>query len=269
MVDHHLDGVVARERAVLDAVDARADARPDTGVAVGVGRDFQTRTMRLVGDGRELLVGVLLRAREPAVRHHATRRRDLDDARAVLDLVAHRLAHLGHAVRDPLFDTERHDAGPEPLEHGRVEVAAGGRDRMPGGHEAWTVDPTIVDRARERDVEEVAAGLDEEAEVARGREAREQRGPAGERPPQCAERGIVLHVAARVPTTGPAQEHVQLHVHETRQQRDVAEIDLGRVARQLGRIHRRDAFTLDDDHRRRSHYPRVDVDPPIRPQDEG
>ena len=104
MLDHHLDRLVARERAVLDAVDAGADARADAGVAVRVRGDLDAGAVRFVDDRLELLVGVLLRAREPAVRHHAARRRDLDDARAVLDLVAHRLAHLGHAVGDALLD---------------------------------------------------------------------------------------------------------------------------------------------------------------------
>ena len=80
MLDHHLDRVVARERAVLDAVDAGPDARPDAGVAVRVRGDLEPGAVRLVDDRRELLVGVLLRAGEPAVRHHAARRGDLDDA---------------------------------------------------------------------------------------------------------------------------------------------------------------------------------------------
>ena len=63
-------------------------------------------------------------------------------------------------------------SGAKPLEHRRVEVTAGRRDRVPGRHEARAVDPAVVDRARERDVEQVAAGLHEQPEVAHGREAR-------------------------------------------------------------------------------------------------
>ena len=48
---------------MLDAVDARADARSDTGVAVRMRRDLDPGPMRFVDDGRELLVRVLLRAR--------------------------------------------------------------------------------------------------------------------------------------------------------------------------------------------------------------
>ena len=72
MLDHQLDRVVGGEGAVLDAVDAGADARPDAGVAVGVRGDLDAGAVRLVDDRLELLVGVLLRARE---RRCATSRR--------------------------------------------------------------------------------------------------------------------------------------------------------------------------------------------------
>ena len=46
---------------MLDAVDAGADTRSDSRVAVRVRGDLQARAMRLVGDRGELFVGVLLR----------------------------------------------------------------------------------------------------------------------------------------------------------------------------------------------------------------
>src|SRR5207249_4756619 len=109
--DHHLYGLVARERPVLDAVDPGTDAGPDARVAVRVRGDFQARSMCFVGDRRELFVRVLLRAGETAVRHHPTRGRDLDETCAVLDLVADGLAYLADTVRDALLDAERHDVG--------------------------------------------------------------------------------------------------------------------------------------------------------------
>ena len=63
---HQRDGVVAGQRPVLDAVDPGPDAGPDAGVAVGVGRHAQAVAVRLVHDGRQLLVGVLLGARRPS-----------------------------------------------------------------------------------------------------------------------------------------------------------------------------------------------------------
>jgi hypothetical protein len=60
--DHHLNGLVAGERSVLDAIDAGPDARANAGVPTGVGRDPDAGPMRLVDDGCQLLVGRLLRA---------------------------------------------------------------------------------------------------------------------------------------------------------------------------------------------------------------
>ncbi len=57
----------------------------------------------------------------------------------------------------------------------RVEMAARRHDRMPGGHDAAAVHPARVDRLGQRDVEQVATGLDEQAEVAHRREPGEQR----------------------------------------------------------------------------------------------
>ena len=63
MVDHHLNGVVAGEEAVLDAVDARPDAGPDRAVAERVRGHPDAGAVSLVGDRGEFLVGVLLRTR--------------------------------------------------------------------------------------------------------------------------------------------------------------------------------------------------------------
>ena len=62
----------------MQSTPARMHARI-AGVAVRVRGDLEPGAVRLVDDRRELLVGVLLRAREPAVRHHAARRGDLDE----------------------------------------------------------------------------------------------------------------------------------------------------------------------------------------------
>jgi hypothetical protein len=110
---------------VLDAVDAGLDGGADAVVAVGVGGDLEPGPMGLVGDGDQLLGGVLLRTGRARVGHDAAGRAHLDELGAVLDLVAHGLAHLGDAVGDPLLHREGEHPGPEALEHRRVEVAAG------------------------------------------------------------------------------------------------------------------------------------------------
>ena len=97
---------------------------------------------------------------------------DLDQLGAVLDLVAHRLADLVDAVGDALLDRQLQHAGHERGEHRRVEVPARRRDRMAGGDHPRAVDPARVDGLAQRDVEQVAAGLDEQSEVAHGGEAR-------------------------------------------------------------------------------------------------
>ena len=58
----------------------------------------------LVDDRAQLLVGVVLRTGRTGERHDPARRAHLDLLRAVLDLVAHRAAHLAHAVGDALLD---------------------------------------------------------------------------------------------------------------------------------------------------------------------
>ena len=151
-----LQRVVGGQRAVLDAVDPGPDAGADAGVAVGVRRHAQAVAVGLVDDGVQLLVGVLLAPGGGAERHDAARRRDLDQLGAVLDLVAHGLAHLGHAVGDALLDALGHDPGRQPLEHGRIEVAAGRGDGVAGREDARAREPAVVDRLHEVDVEQEA-----------------------------------------------------------------------------------------------------------------
>ena len=238
----------------------------DACIAVCVRGDPDAGAMGFVDDRCELFVRVLLRAREPAVRHHAAGRRDLDQPCAVLDLVTHRFAHLGHAVRDAFLDSELEDVGAEPLEHRGIEVSAGGRDRVTGRHDPRAVDPPVVDRTRERDVEQVATGLDEQTEVADRREPGFQRPAAVHDRAECSERGIVLDVAAAVPAVRSAQQHVDLHVHQPGQQRDVAQVDLPRAVGNGVGVDRGDAISFDDDRGGLAHLARVDVDPPVRPQ---
>ena len=58
---------------MLDAVDAGLDGRPDRIRAVRVRRDPQPAPVRLIDDGAQLLVGVVLRAGRPGGRHDPAR----------------------------------------------------------------------------------------------------------------------------------------------------------------------------------------------------
>ena len=162
-LERELLRLLAHERRVLDAVDPGLDRGLDPLVTVRVRGDPHAASVRFVDDRPQLLVGVVLRARRTGERHDATRRAHLDLLGAVLDLVAHRPAHLADAVGDPLFDRQRQHPGREPLEHRRVEVPTARRDRVPGREDPRPGDPTGVDRLHERDVEEQSAGLHEQA----------------------------------------------------------------------------------------------------------
>ena len=157
--------------------------------------------MRLVGDRGELLVGVLLRAGRGAVRHHPARRGHLDQLGAVPDLVT---AHA-RTSSTPLAMPSATDSGMMPgrqtLEHRGVEVSAVGGDGVPGREDARPVVPALVDRALQRDVEQVAARLHHQPEVAHGRETGLQRGACVDRAAQGAVRGVVLHAVHRVGQT--------------------------------------------------------------------
>ena len=132
MVGHHLDGFVGRQKSMLNAVDSGADTSADGAIADGVGGDPDPGTMRFVGDGSELGIGVLLRPRCRAVRHYAAGCRYLDDLGAVANLVAHTGDNLGHTVSDPFGHGQRHDARRKSLKNRRVQVPAVRRDGMPG-----------------------------------------------------------------------------------------------------------------------------------------
>ena len=120
-----------------------------------------------------------------------------------------------------------------------------------------------VDRPLQRHVEEIAAGLDHQAQIAHGGEPGVQGGAGVHPAAQRAVRRVVLHTVHRsgqpLGTAGTADEQVQLHVHQTRQQRDVTQIDDCRRIRQRAfGIHRGDAVV-----RRRRRRPASE---PLRPR---
>ena len=255
MIDHHLNRLVGGQEAVFDAVDPGTDAGPDRGVADGVRGHSYPGAVGFVGDRGELRVGILLGARGGAVRHDSAGRRHLDQLGAVANLVADTGDHVGHTVGDALGDRQRHDPGRESLEHRRVQVPAVGGDGVTRGIDARAGVPALVDGALQRDVEQVAAGLDHQPEVAHGGEPGIQRGARVHRTAQCAIGGVVLNAVHRrrqaLGPTGAADEQVELHVHQARQQRDVPEVDdRGRIRQWPFGIDRGDALPVDHHHRR-------------------
>ena len=204
--------------------------------------------MGLVGDCGKFVSGILLSTGRPGIRHHPARSAALDEIDSMLDLVAHRLAHLVDPVSDSLFERQRHDVGSKRTLGAGIEMSTRGNNGVACRVDPWTVDPTGVDRVAQGDVEHVASGLHEQSEVADGREPGAQRphsvvdGPQGHlgwiEPNRIVETGA-----------GPAQHEIDLHVHEPRDERQLRKLyQLVGVARGAGvGAHLGDAVALDAD----------------------
>ena len=162
--------------------------------------------------------------------------------------------------------------GRQPLEHGRVEVATGGRDGVPRRDDAGTGEPALVDGPGQVDVEQVPTGLHHEAEVAHRREAGHRawcgssplHGASGRRD-RPAPRGGGPAGPSGPP--GPPMSMLSSMSIRAGQQRHVAQVDLGGGGREVGRVHADDLVPLDDDHRRRAHLTGVDIDPAVGPDE--
>ena len=98
-------------------------------------------------------------------------------------------------------------------------------DRVPGRHHPRPVDPARVDGLAQCHVEQVAAGFDEQPEVAHRGESGAQRAAGVADRAQHPRRGIVLDLGQPGLLAPPAHQEVDLHVHQTGQQNLVAEID--------------------------------------------
>ena len=84
---------------MFDAVDTGPVAGPVGTVPNGVRCDAHACPVSLVGDRSEFLIGVLLGTGGGAVRHHATRRGDLDQLGAVANLIPHARPYIVDTVR--------------------------------------------------------------------------------------------------------------------------------------------------------------------------
>ena len=87
---------------MLDRGDARRRGELDGFGSMRVRRDFASELGRLVDDGFHFFERVLRGVDRVALGEHAARCADLDDVRAVLDLIAHGFAPFLRAVRDAI-----------------------------------------------------------------------------------------------------------------------------------------------------------------------
>jgi hypothetical protein len=116
--------------AVLDRARAGV-AHPDHALlAVAVRGDVATETVGLVHRGAHLVLRVAGVARIVVRRQYATRGEDLDHVGALLDVEAHLLAHLVHAVGDARGEV----VAPVVVERVALVAVAAGHGQRPGRH---------------------------------------------------------------------------------------------------------------------------------------
>ena len=200
-------GCAVQLLTVLDRVDAGFHREPDAGESLGVGSDAKALPVRLLDDRLEL-GGRHLRWLHGLARHRQRpRRHDLDQVGALLDLLAHCLAHL---------------VGPVGLAvHVGEEPATGrrGGDDLAAQHEARPGAQLRTDRAAQRE-QLTAVG----AEVARGRDAAGEHRARGIRLTVRAHVRLVRELAARRGREADAAE-VDVRVDQSRQDRAARDVD--------------------------------------------
>jgi hypothetical protein len=122
------------------------------------------------------------------------------------------------------------------------------------------VDPAGVDGLGQGDVEQVAAGLDEQAEVSDGGEPRAQGAAGVAHGAEHPQRRIVLDRGEHSGLSPAPHQEVDLHVHEAGEQGDVAQIEHLTLARATCAARAaRDAVSVDGDQARLLDRPRLDV----------
>ena len=157
-VEHRRSAV--ERLAVLDRVDARIHRQLDAGEAFGVRRDAEALPVRFLDDRLDLGPRHLSGLHRLAGHGEGAGRHDLDQVGALLDLLAHGLAHLVGSVRLAVHRREQAPAG----RGGGYDLAAQQQPRAGAQLRA--------DRLALR--EQLAAVA---AEVARSRDAAREHGP--------------------------------------------------------------------------------------------
>ena len=150
----HPGGLVVHVGGVLDRAHARLAGPDHALLAVGVGGHEPSQAPCLLDRGFHLLerVGGVLRV--VAGREHASGGEDLDDVGALLDVEAHLLAHLVHAVGHAVLEVAA------PVVVGcvlRITVAAGHGERPGRDLHARPRDLACGDRVAQSHVHQLAA----------------------------------------------------------------------------------------------------------------
>ena len=134
---------------MVDGAHAGAHRRLDALGAMRMRGHEAAPSVRFFHRHRQLGVGVLLRARRNALRHHRAGGEDLDEVRAVLEIGPDDLAHLVDTVRQIADD--RHVDVDRELP--RIAGAAGRRDVVAGHLQPRTRYRALVDGVAQVDVD--------------------------------------------------------------------------------------------------------------------
>ena len=240
---------------MLDGVRSGQQGAADARSAVGVNGDLAAPHVRLFDDGVHLFLGQLLAADRIPVRQDAARRHELDQVRAVLEVLPDLGAQGPRAVRSAFADMV-------VLEGQEIVVGMTARraDRRAGHQHPRAFDLALVDRIAQGDVRKAAG-----ADIAHGGEAGFQGLlGVGDAIDRFARRGEKHAVEAFVIGV---RGHMDVRVDQSRQDRRAAQLDLaGPVGRNQGRG-RTDGADLvagNDDHLIIQHFAADRIHQPAR-----
>jgi hypothetical protein len=139
----------------------------------------------------------------------------------------------------------------------------------PCGHHPRALDPAQVDRLLQRDVQQHSPGLHEQAEVANGGVAAAQGAAGVGGGPQGPYGRVLLDRDQRAAVVRTAEEEVDLHVHQARQQGDVPEVADHRALGQPGGLDLGDVLAHHQYLTRLDDLPLVHIQQACRPQQNG
>ena len=135
--DHLFAALLVHEDAVLDGGDPAPGRVEDPLRSLRMARGGPVKADRLRDAGRHLVRGIVGVLGIDPRGHHPARRHDLDEVRARVDLLANRLDHLVHPIRDPSHP---------------VAVASGHADHLPRGADGGPGKASLVAGVADREL---------------------------------------------------------------------------------------------------------------------